>query len=250
MKVPPPAASNAKCPYELIHPDLSGKFSVQSLGISYYYLSLIDDKTRFTWVCFLREKSDAVKCIMDFVKECKTQAQVTVSTITGGILRFRTDGSGEYVNKELREFFQSEGIIHEMSPPYSHESNGIAEQFNRTITTMARAMLSNGNLPLSLWSEAINMAVYLKNRIPHKAVKESTPYEALYGNKPLIQHLQPFRRKCYVHIPEEQRGPGSKLLPRALEGKFIGYTESTKIFRIYILSQHKVAETRQVRFTP
>ena len=136
-----------------------------------------------------------------------------------------------------------------MSPPYSHESNGIAERFNRTITTMARAMLNGGNLPLSLWSEAISTAVYFKNRIPHKAVKESTPYEALHGKKPSIQHLQPVGRKCYVHIPEEQRGLGSKLLPRALEGKFIGYTESTKIFRIYIPSQHKVTETRQVRFT-
>ena len=128
-KVPPPATSNAKRPYELIHSDLSGKFSVQSLGKSYYYLSLIDDKTRFTWVRFLREKSDAVKCIKDFVKERKTQAQTTTdtATTTGGILCFRTDGSGEYVNHELREYFKSEGIIHEMSPPYSHESNGIAE---------------------------------------------------------------------------------------------------------------------------
>ena len=64
---------------------------------------------------------------MDFVKERKTKAQATVGTATGGILRFRTDGGGEYVNKELREFFLSEGIIHEISPTYSHESNGISE---------------------------------------------------------------------------------------------------------------------------
>ena len=61
----------------------------------------------------------------------------------------------------------------------------------------------------------------------------------------MIQHFQPVGRKCYVHIPEGQRGPGSKLLPRGLEGCFIGYTESTKTFRIYIASQHKVVETRQ-----
>ena len=109
---------------------------------------------------FLREKSDAIKCIMDLVKERKTPAQATIP-------RFRTDGGGEYVNKELREFFESQGIIHETSPPYSRESNGIAERFNQTITTMARAMLSDGNLPLSLWSEAINTAINIKNRVPY-----------------------------------------------------------------------------------
>ena len=136
-----------------------------------------------------------------------------------------------------------------MSSLYSQEAYGIAERFNRTITTMARAMLSDGNLPLLLWSEAINTAVYIKNRIPHKSVKEFSPYEALHGNKLSIQDLQPSGRKCYVHIPVEQRSPGSKLLPRDLEVIFIGYIESTKIFRIYIPSQYKVMETRQVRFT-
>ena len=46
-----------------------------SLGKPYYYLSLIDDETRFAWVRFLREKSDAIKFIKDFIKERKTQAQ-------------------------------------------------------------------------------------------------------------------------------------------------------------------------------
>ena len=120
---PPPAASNTKLPYELIHSDLSGDFSVQSFGKLYYCLSPIDDKTRFTWVRFLREKSDAIKFIKDFIKERKTQPQMTTDTTIGGILYFRTDGSGGSVNKELCEYFESEGIIHEIRPPYSHESN-------------------------------------------------------------------------------------------------------------------------------
>ena len=123
---PPSAASNAKLPYELIRFDLSANFSVQSLGKLYYYLSPIDDKTRFTWVRFLREKSDAINFIKGFVKERKTQPQMTTDTIISGILHFRTDGGGECVNKELYEYLESEGMIHEMSPPYSHESNGLS----------------------------------------------------------------------------------------------------------------------------
>jgi hypothetical protein len=104
-------------------------------------------------------------------------------------------------------------------------------------------------LPLALWSEAINTAVYIKNRIPHKAVKESAPYEVIHGSKPSIYHLQPFGRKCFAHIPEEKRPSSSKLLPRAVEGKFIGYSTSNRVFRIYISSQHRVIQTRQVRFS-
>ena len=163
------------------------------------------------------------------------------------IQRFRADRGGEYIDAEVKDFFAQEGIIQEPTPSYSHESNGVAERFNRTIITMARAMLAG--LTLALWSEAISTVVYLKNRLPHKAITKGTPYEALHNEKPSISHLQPFGRKCFVHIPEERRPPGTKLLPRAVEGKFIGYTRSTRIFRIYIPKEHRITETRQVKFS-
>ena len=72
-------------------------------------------------------------------------------------------------------------------------------------------------------------AVYLKNRLPHSAVKDQTPYEVLHGKKPTISHLQLFGTECFVHIPEEARPSGSKLQPRAEKGWFVGYNESTKI---------------------
>jgi len=38
-------------------------------------------------------------------------------------------------------------------------------------------------------------------------------------------------------------------LPRAIEGYLVGYTSSDKIYRIYIPSQHKISETRQIHWT-
>ena len=87
------------------------------------------------------------------------------------------------------------------------------------------------NFHCSACSEAAATAVYIKKRSPHSALPQ-TPYEALKGEKPSIKHLQPFSRKCYVHIPEEARPSGSKLLPRAIEGRFLGYEKSDKIYRI------------------
>ena len=84
------------------------------------------------------------------------------------------------------------------------------------------------------WAEASTTAVYLKNRLPHSDVKGMTPYEALYNIKPKISHLQPFGKDCYVHIPEERRPPGSKLLSCAEKGIFFGYTNSHSIYKIHI----------------
>ena len=91
-------------------------------------------------------------------------------------------------------------------------------------------------------------AVYLKNRLPHSAVKDRTPYEVLHSKKPTISHLQPFGTECFVHIPEEARPSGSKLQPRAEKGWFVGYTESTKIFMVYIPSKRRVVRSGDVHF--
>ena len=43
---------------ELVHTYVWGLTQVQSLGVSHYYVTFIDDATRKTWVYFIRQKSD------------------------------------------------------------------------------------------------------------------------------------------------------------------------------------------------
>ena len=240
-RVPAPSHRRAERPLELIHSDLSGRFSQPSLGGSQYYISFTDDFTRFTWIEFLKNKSDAVRKIIDLITMLERQHKTK-------ILRLRTDNGGEYVNQDLKLHLNTNGIIHELTPPYAHESNGVAERLNRTILEMVRAML--GSLNKRLWAQAVHTAIYIKNRLPHSAVKDQTPYEALHQTKPSISHLQPFGRKCYVHIPTERRPAGSKLLPRADQGLFVGYTESTHIYQVYIPSRNHVFTSRDVQFAP
>jgi len=113
--------------------------------------------------------------------------------------------------------------------------------------TAARSLLTG--LPLALWAEAIATAVYLRNRLPNQFIGKLTSYESLYNKEPSIYHLRPYWTKCFIHLPEEKRQPGTKLMPRAIGGYHIGYTSSDKIYRIYIPSQHKVTETRQIHWT-
>jgi hypothetical protein len=134
---------------DLVHSDLSGPFPVPSYGNSLYYITLIDDATRVAWVRFMKQKSETTKIIKDFVTEMEHQHHKAPKV-------FRTDNGGEYVTKDLKGFFESKGIIHEFTPPYSPESNGVAERLNRTIGEALRAMLESAvTYDKKLWAEAV-----------------------------------------------------------------------------------------------
>ena len=66
----------------------------------------------------------------------------------------------------------------------------VAERQNRTIVGVARAMLHDQGLPMHLWVEACNTAVYVQNHCPHRVLGMSTPEEAFTGNKPDVSHFK------------------------------------------------------------
>ena len=100
---------------------------------------------------------------------------------------------------------------------------------------MVRPWLANLNYK-RLWAEAYAAAVYTKNHLLHSSLQDMIPFEAFYCKKPSILHLQPFGRKCFIHILEEQRLPGSKLMPQAEEGILVGYTDTPSIYKVHILA--------------
>jgi hypothetical protein len=109
--------------FDLIHSDLSGPFSVSSYGRSLYYITLIDDATRYSWVKFLKKKSSTTQILMDFIAEIELQYNMTPKS-------FRTNNDGEYISNELNDHLRQKGTVHQYTPPYSPESNGVAERLN------------------------------------------------------------------------------------------------------------------------
>jgi len=63
------------------------------------------------------------------------------------------------------------------------QQNGVAECANRTIMECARGMIFAQGLEFEFWGEAVNMAMYIKNRCPTKALNSKTPQEAWNGSK-------------------------------------------------------------------
>ena len=66
-----------------------------------------------------------------------------------------------------------------------------------------------------------------------------------FGENPEISHLNIFGFPMYIHIPKEKR---TKLYPSRKKGLFIGYSEQSKAYRIYILGYHHIELSRDVIF--
>ena len=76
--------------------------------------------------------------------------------------------------------------------PYNPQQNGVAERKNRTICEATKAMLSDLDLPLSLWAEAACTVVYIQNRIPHAILGEKTPKEVFTSKEHVVDHMRIF----------------------------------------------------------
>jgi hypothetical protein len=106
-------------------------------------------------------------------------------------------------------------------------------------------MIHDQNLPMILWAEASMTAVYIQNRSPHKILRNMTPEEAFTGVKPEVGHFRIFECPVYFNVPKEKR---TKLDPSGRKGTFVGYSESSKAYRIYIPGQRQIEVNRDVTF--
>jgi hypothetical protein len=96
-----------------------------------------------------------------------------------------------------------------------------------------KAMIHDQDLPMQLWEEASKTALYMQNRSPHKIVENKTPEEMFLGEKPEVIHLRIFSCLVFVHVPKEKR---TKLDPSGKNDIFVGYSDTSKAYRIYIPS--------------
>ena len=84
-----------------------------------------------------------------------------------------------------------------------------------------------------------------QNRTPHRVLENKTPEEVFFGKKPKVSHLRIFGCLVYIHIPKEKR---KKLDPSGKKGIFVGYSESSKAYRIYFPRYKKIDIGRDVTF--
>ena len=87
--------------------------------------------------------------------------------------------------------------------------------------------------------------VFILNRVPTKALKGVTPFEAWYGHKPSVSFIRTFG--CIDHV-RKTKSVLTKLEDRSTSMVLLGYEEGTKVYRLYDPRKGKVVVSRDVVF--
>ena len=178
-------STRSKSLLEIIHTDICGPFPNKTICGKSYFISFIDDFSRYAYVYLISEKSEALECFKTFHLEVEKQLEKQIKIV-------RSDRAGEYFGRytevgqhkgPFATYLEQNGIVAQYTTPGTPQQNGVAERRNRTLKDMIRSMFSHSNLPIFLWGEALKTTTYILNRVPSKSVN-MVPFEAWTGRKP------------------------------------------------------------------
>ncbi|GJW84561.1 ribonuclease H-like domain-containing protein [Tanacetum coccineum] len=198
----------------------------------------INNLVKENLVFFLTTKDETSEILKNFIKEVENLVDKKVKII-------RSDNGTEFKNKVMDDFCREKGIKREYSVARTPQQNGVAERKNRTLIKAARTMLADSKLPTTFWAEAVSTACYVQNRVLIVKPHNKTPYELFRGIKPAIGFMKPFG--CHVTILNTLDKLG-KFDGKSDEGFFVGYSLSSKAFRVYNIRTRKVQENLHIGF--
>ena len=230
-------------PLDLIHSDICDLKLVQIRGGNKYFITFVDDSTKYCYVYLLRSKGEAIEKFVLYKNEVENQLNRKIKVL-------RSDRGGEYESPFV-DLCTQHGIIHETTAPYSPQSNGVAERKNRTLKEMMNAMLISSGLPQNMWGEAILSANYLLNKVPKKKA-EKTPYELWKGMKPSYKYLRVWGCLAKVAVPPPKK---VRIGPKTIDCIFIGYAHNSAAYRFLVfesnipnIHQNTIMESRNASF--
>ncbi|KAJ1704596.1 hypothetical protein LUZ63_004375 [Rhynchospora breviuscula] len=225
------SVSVSSAPLELIHSDVWGPSPVTSSQGYRYYVTFVDDYSKFTWIYFLKQKSDVLKMFSLF----KAKSE---NLLSASIKYLRTDGGAEF--KPIAHLFPQ--ITHQTSCPHTPQQNGTAERKHRHIIELALAIMSHASIPSKYWDEVFSSTVYLINRLPsHHAV----PFTTLFNKAPNYSLLQIIGCLCFLLTRPYNK---HKLELRAVPCVFMGYSVTQKGYRCLDLKSNRMYISRNVQF--
>ncbi|GJV64545.1 retrovirus-related pol polyprotein from transposon TNT 1-94 [Tanacetum coccineum] len=163
----------------------------------------------------LKKKSDAVDCIMSFIKKMENLNEVRVKEL-------RSDNGTKLRNHKLEEFYDEKGISHNFSSLCTPKQNGVAKRRNRTLIEATRTI-------------SIIVKRYRK-----------TVYDVFRGRAPNISYLHVFGCPSHIHNHRDHLG---KFDEKADGGFFLGYSLMAKAFRVFKIRKQEIEKTVHVTFS-
>jgi transposase InsO family protein len=150
----------------------------------------MDDFSHYDYVYLLKHKHEVFETFKVFKAEVELQLEKKIKAL-------RSDRGGEYLNQDFKDFLTENGIVQNLTAPYTPQQNGVCERRNRTLLDMVQSMYNLTNLPLSFWDYALESAVRILNMVPTKKV-DKTPYEMWTGKDLNLSYLKVWGCEAYA----------------------------------------------------
>ena len=251
-----PFARNLACPtcmickpIQLPHPSLSeckfapGEFLMYDLMgpvVSSYLLLAVDRASRCLHYAIVDRKSDAAPALVRIVRYIHAQTSVRLKAV-------QSDSGGEWRSTALVEWLERRGVTVRYAPARQHQSQGLVERANRTVTDVTRCLLYHARLSPSSWSYAVAHAIYLLNRRTHKSTSR-VPLLHLFPHEKILPQLRVFGEDCVVlRDPIDAKSdPAQRFAPKGQPAIFLGY--SGPHFRVKNLCTHRTYVSPDVTF--
>jgi histone deacetylase 1/2 len=158
------------------------------------------------------------------------------------IKAIQTDEGKEYT--VLTDYLRTNGIIHRMSCPHTHQQQGSAERKHRHVTEVGLTLLASSGLPHSFWADAFVAGIFVTNRIPSSVLYYLSPFEKLFNKCSDYSIFRPFGCLCYPHLRPFNN---HKMDFRSAKCIFIGYSTAHKGYKC-MNSKGKIYIARHVVF--
>lgn len=124
-----------------MHIDVWGPFASVTVEGFKYFLNIVDDCSRYTWIYLMQEKSDVLHLFPEFYAIIQNQFQTSIKEV-------QSDNAPDLF---FTDFFKTKGIFSYHSYIDRPQQNSVVEMKHQHLLNVAKALLFQSNVPISYW---------------------------------------------------------------------------------------------------
>ena len=229
---------------EMVVSDVCGPFQTKTMRGERYFISFIDTRTRYSWIYYLRHKSDSCAALLAFCDDVR--AETGKPDILQGMM-IRSDNGGEYVSERFKHLCAERGIRGRTGDAYAPQTQGLCEKFNQDILGPTRTIFVMSGRPGKLWNYATRHCNQIRNILPTASRGMNLPpREALLGKPTALKDFpKVWGSLTFVHIAKPLRH--SKLSPTGEPGYYVGDAIGKNAIYVYLPLRNRVVSTTSYR---
>lgn len=170
--------------------DLWGSAPFPSTSDFHYYVAFSNAYSKYTWIYFIKNKSETLHAFKLFHKFTKSQFNTTIKVV-------QSNFGGEF--RSFTEYLIELGVSHRLRCPHTYHQSGTVECKHKHIVEMGLTLLFHVSLPLHFWEHSFASSVHVISWLPIAGLAHfQSPFFALYCKYPLYDALRVFACLCFT----------------------------------------------------